>query len=114
MNNNEKLDMLMGRNKPTYHEIYFAISNSNIGGGGYSGIIVNCEDNLIDFFNGNLLEDNITEEKTIPTVAGFYKAKLYIKTLQCNHPQDPVEYDTITKLEDVELIYETFITEENE
>lgn len=71
------------------------------------GMIISVDDESLmesEFFQGSLLEDNITEEKTIPKEPGFYIAKIKIHSFQCNMPDDPVEYDEVISLEEVQLI----------
>lgn len=111
MNEKEKnlvgeLNQLFGRSKPRKYKIYFSISNIE----GYN-LIVNASESLInsDFFDGNLLEDNITKHEMIPTDMGYYVADLMIHSFQSNHPLDPIEYDCEVWLENVEILHKGLI-----
>lgn len=53
--------------------------------------------NIID--NEYLLENIIDKaEVKIPNKKGFYRGVLQLEFKQCNHPMDPIEYESILKL----------------
>lgn len=71
------------------------------------GMIISIEDESLiesEFFDGSVLRDNITEAHTIPKEPGYYIAKVVIDSFQSNHPLDPIEWDEVISLEQVQLV----------
>lgn len=71
------------------------------------GMIISIEDESLiesEFFAGSRLSDNITVAHTIPKEPGYYIAKVLIDSFQSNHPMDPVEWDEVISLEQVQLV----------
>ena len=69
------------------------------------GIIIKSEGFDVDLFdNSCFLEDNLSDFKNVPDKEGVYRCDIHATSYQCNHPQDPVEYDMDMWLENVEEI----------
>lgn len=98
----DRLNLAFGRTKPVSYDMIFVISPHTD-----NNHIIAVSDDLVesDFFDGLILEDGVSNEKTIPSECGLYSAKFIVSSHQCNHPQDPVEYDCDTWLEDIKLLH---------
>ena len=93
------LDKLSGRSKPTEYKVAFVISSFND-----PQFIDGDIKWLIDEIGTSYLEDIISNKKSIPTEIGAYSASLWVHSFQCNHPEDPTEWDLNIWLENIKKI----------
>ncbi len=56
------------------------------------------------FFDGSMLQDNLTDESAIPEVPGIYKCKIKYFFFKNSHPEGPLEHDAIITIESPEKI----------
>ena len=95
---NKKYDFssLLALDKPSYHDCIIAVTKND------SYIII--PNDLEEVFDGDNLEDNLTNMKNIPKEPGLYKTKIKYFSYKCNIPIEPVEYDLDITIESIEKI----------
>lgn len=95
------IDMLFKRNEPSYHEIMFVVTRNG------KKIMVDLDPILYENEVCDPDETDMEEivdscsYKQIPDKPGLYHAKLRLHSFQSNNPDDPVEYDFSSTLEEI-------------
>jgi hypothetical protein len=94
----EEFNLLNGTGKHTYKAV-FAV--------GFQGntVLVDGEGILDELFDGESLQNTITNDKDIPTIRGLYSCNIEVHSFTCNRYDDPTEYDMTMTIKDIEPIY---------
>ena len=94
------LDQLFGRSKPSTHGIMFIVTRAG------TKLMIDVDPDLTDsdFFDGEYMEDNITNDKDLPDEPGIYSETIEINSYQSNHPLDPIEWDCDVNISNIKFI----------
>lgn len=80
-------DALSGKNEPTFYDCIIVVTKYN---GAY---LIKSDPGLEDAFDGQDLDDNLTDTTNLPSEPGVYKCQIRYHGFESHHPLDPVEWD---------------------
>ncbi len=94
---------IIDKPKNVPYECVIAVYNNCVG---ISYTLLKSEPNIFDdnVFDGNDLEDNLTETKNFPKETGIYKCKILVHAYKYFNG-DCTEYDVNVWMEDIEKIF---------
>jgi len=90
-------ELLFGKNEPVIHEVIVAVTIYN------RAFVVSItginEEDFDGLYDGDELEDSLSDKQNLPKEPGLYKCQIRYHTFKCHHPLDPVEWDSSITIE---------------